>query len=149
MKRKVIPIGTTVIVHTAVDNPNNYVSMYKPITEIKFDPPVIGKIVGGTYMATGEYHPASYYQSGWGDDGDPAYIAVDKMVFVYLVRLGFTNKPIKVLPKDVIDYYPFNSFLFVLPFRKAKNVKWNKKDRTYLREIMKDVPRDSKGRWVK
>jgi len=149
MKRKILPIGTVVIVHTAVDNPVNYRIGLKPLTEINLNPPVMGQIVGGTYLAVGEYHIPSYSSDSYLEDDAP-YIAVDKMVFVYLVRLGFTNKPVKVLPKEVIKYQPFGfDFLFELPFRKAQKVKWSEKDRAYLRDIMKSVSRDSKGRWLK
>lgn len=150
MKRKVLPIGTTVIVHTVVDNPVNYRTGVKPLTEIKLNPPVMGQIVGGTYLAVGEYHKPTYSSYNYLDDDDQAYVVVDKMVFVYLVRLGFTNKPIKVLPEEVIKYHPFGfDSLFELPFRKSQKVKWSEKDRAYLRDVMKSVPRDSKGRWLK
>lgn len=149
MKRKVLPIGTVVIVHTAVDNPVNYRTGLKPLAEIKLNPPVMGQIVGGTYIAVGKYYSPTYSSYDYLDD-DGAYVIVDEMVFVYLVRLGFTNKPIKVLPKNIeVNYFiPLKNFS-PIPYRKAQKVKWGEKDRAYLRDVMKSVPRDSKGRWLK
>ena len=68
------------------------------------------------------------------------------VVFVYLVRLGFTNKPIKVLPEDV-RVVPMEGF--PIPFRKNKKVEWDKRSKDELRQIMSTVLRDAKGRWLK
>jgi hypothetical protein len=142
MKKTFLPIGTGVVVYKKVDNPTDYRTGLKSLKVTNLDLPVDGQIVGGTYMALGKYNAGSYHPSSYG----PAYVSVDSMIFVYLVRLGFTNKPIKVRFEDlqIDNIYPHS-----LPFRYAKKYEWTEKDKQFMRDMMKGAPRDSKGRWIK
>ena len=88
----------------------NFINQYKDSTSQvvdrvmeRFDcslaiEPFKGQIVGGKYKQTGTLNPSngSHY-----DDYSPAYLAVEKTYFVWLIRTGMVNKEIYALPEDV------------------------------------------------
>lgn len=111
----------------------------------KLEKPIIGQIVGARMKFLGQYKSGGY--------DDQAHLAVSGSVIVWLVRDGYLNKPYEVLEEDVSYYRLLDIRLIhkstpVLPWRKT-NMTWTESDKADLREIMKDVPRDSKGRWLK
>lgn len=98
-----------------------------------------GYIVGGSYIKEGiiEY------------DSDYISFKHTKTVFVYRVSVGFINKPILVLPEQI-------SFKHVQDnptYSKFVAQRWTDRERELLsrdmKDIMKDWPRDAKGRWMK
>ena len=138
-----IPLGTPVIFGEHCE-PGYTKENERVIFKKKLDTDKIGVIVGGTFIVEGKgVRSSSAY-----DDYSPGYIYDIKKVFVYLVRLGFTNKALKVLPKDISAHYPFNDY-YPAPWLCAERYKWTEKDKECQRDIMKSVPRDSKGRWLK
>lgn len=59
----------------------------------------IGQIVGGTYLSEGECKQDTVTHRS--ATGFRDRFTATKKIFVYLVRCGFINKPIKVLPEDI------------------------------------------------
>jgi hypothetical protein len=125
------------------DYPNN---VRTPLSQ-KLEKPIIGQIVGARMKFLGKFVSGGY--------DNQSYLAVSGSVIVWLVRDGYLNKPYEVLEEDVelltYEYWAQCTKLIGkinLPWRKT-NMTWTDSDKADLRKIMKDVPRDSKGRWVK
>jgi hypothetical protein len=115
------------------------------VNKTNLEKPIIGQIVGAKRKFMGQYKPGGY--------DDQAYLAVNGSLVVWLVRDGYLNKPYEVLEEDVELYLTEDIRLIhkstpILPWRKT-NMTWSESDKAYLRKLMKDVPRDSKGRWLK
>ena len=107
----------------------------------KLEKPIIGQIVGARMKFLGKFVSGGY--------DDQSYLAVSGSVIVWLVRDGYLNKPYEVLEEDVFpDYAMHSEWDRKLPWRKT-NMTWTDSDKADLRKLMKDVPRDSKGRWIK
>lgn len=122
-----------VTAYVKFDYPNNIRTPYIQ----KLEKPIIGQIVGARMKFLGEHVPGGYDNN--------AYLKVRSSLWVWLVRDGYLNKPREVMDECVETYrgsYP------KLPWRKT-NMTWTQSDKEDLRKIMKDVPRDSKGRWIK
>ena len=100
-----------------------------------------GYIVGGSYLKEGDIMNNGYEEG--------ISFKATKTVFVYKVLPGFTNKPIFVLPEQIVYKHIQDN-----PVRcRFRAVAWTDKDREMLSEYMKtemgDWPRDAKGRWVR
>ena len=143
IKKTFLPVGTRVqILQVAVPD---YTKEKKRSLRIDvLDEPSDAVIVGGTYFSEGLVE----HDEEWGN-----YFITKKKIFVYWVRTGFINKPMRVLPKDLKvkndDYNFLIKSTMPSPFPFFKNNTWSKQERDGLRRIMADVPRDSKGRWIK
>jgi hypothetical protein len=70
----------------------------KDLLHIFHYPSLEGFIVGGSYICLGEVieDKKNSWCTGFRDR-----LIVKKKVFVYLVKIGYTNKPFMVLPKNV------------------------------------------------
>ena len=109
---------------------------------------VNGQVVGLKRFFTGHVektsegydHMGSYYCS-------EGYVANAKSVVVWAIRQGMLNRPVYALDEDVDDNIFWCSELF--PVMHSIKVRWTQEDRRRLREEIRDIPRDSKGRWVK
>lgn len=139
VKREYLAVGTQVNVERCVikhDSPNGKRTMMFE----EFKSPVFGIIVGGTFFHEGTTEYADVY-----------CFNVEKKTFVYLVRTGFINKALKVLPRDVAVsktiIYMHNHHL--IPYFQHGRRPWREQEKEDMREEMKSVPRDSKGRWMK
>lgn len=118
------------------------------VTSNKLEQPIIGQIVGARRKFMGQYK-----SGGWDDQ---SHLSVSGSIIVWLVRDGYLNKPYEVLEDSVEPWYDTHTHCIrfknardpKLPWRKT-NMTWTDSDKADLRKIMKDVPRDSKGRWVK
>lgn len=123
--------------------------------------PFIGQIVGARRKFLGEFESGGYKAAGMWDEGvdyDPPYLSVSGSVWVWLVRKGYLNKAVEVLDDDVEIYDPLHSQCIrpVGQDKRDRKLPWRNnesnldlKAREELRKIMKDVKRDSKGRWLK
>ena len=123
------------------DYPNNIRTPYVQ----KLEKPIIGQIVGARMKFLGEHVPGGY--------DDTAYLKVRSSLWVWLVRDGYLNKPHEVMDECVElhlteDIRLIHKSTPKLPWRKT-NMPWTESDKADLRKIMKDAPRNSKGRWVK
>lgn len=133
-----------------------------------------GQIVGMTRIYLGKYQ--SGYQRGGSDslysDPQPPYLSVKGCEEVWLVRFGMLNRAVKVLDEDIemdaavthlVGHTPdftdrLRSGAFEIgliqvqakfvPVFQCKRYLWTEKQRKEQREIMKDAPRDEKGRWI-
>lgn len=111
-----------------------------------------GQIVGLSVIQTGEYKKgrAGGWDYGYHDDYEPAYLAVDTVYPVYLVRFGLSNKPVKVLFQDLqAAEADWNKDL---PVREST---WTTQERIRQSSMMKEeyrsnpFPRDEEGRFMK
>jgi hypothetical protein len=107
----------------------------------------VGMVVGYRTVYDGNIHPGrqggSYYDN---DDYEPPWFEVTGRIQVLLVCFWPRYKPVLVKPEDantniitalrVVD----NLHPTILP--------WPDDVKSYLREVMKDMPRDKKGRWT-
>ena len=151
-----ISIGTKVAIKVYREMGKEYedkdtkTTIYKKLFRKEFDKTKVGIITGGKYVFEGKYIEPRYHGSYYGDDYSQAYLESPKGIFVYLVRFGFTNKEIMILPIDADTYtwhyVPTAKFKF--PFRNVESF-WDQKAKDEMRDIMKNFPRDKKGRWVK
>jgi hypothetical protein len=134
-------------------------SSKRVVDKTRLEQPIIGQIVGarrkflGSFFGGGVYHSGEY---GVDTDWDEPCLQVSGSMIVWLVRDGYLNKPYEVLEEDVEPWYDTHERCIrfknakdpKLPWRKT-NMTWTDSDKADLRKIMKDVPRDSKGRWIK
>ena len=120
----------------------------------KLEQPIIGQIVGARTRFLGTYdsgHP--HYPDG---DYEAPYLKVKGSIIVWLVTEGYLNKPYEVMEEDIEPWLDTHVQCIrlttakdpQLPWRKT-NMTWTESDKADLRKIMKNVPRDSKGRWIK
>ncbi len=152
MKRKLINprnIGDKVTIFSTVDfiyedHPGNKVK--RAIIRRNLETPLVGVITGGSYKPTGTVNSGHETYSYEGDiDYDPGYLAIDKVHFVYTVKLGLLNTDYYALPGDLLT----NLGSHKIPVKYAPPPEWCDLARDNQRKEMKDVPRDSKGRWMK
>lgn len=110
--------------------------------------PQVGVITGGTYKMLGTYSSANSRIDYYGDDDyEPAYLSVSETKFIYTVKFGLMNKDVYVLPNDVLT----NFNIIPLPIKYVSKFSYNqsKKFSDDMKDIMKNWPRDEKGRWKK
>ena len=90
-------------------------------------PPLEGIITGGSYICLGEVieDKKNSWRTGFRDR-----LIVKEKVFVYLVKIGYINKPFKVLPKNIdtsnlTEGYLYNDHILAtcpkIPFLYKKN----------------------------
>lgn len=146
-KKDALKFGTLVEI-TAIAVPHYNFDNKRVITSVKINEGVRkGIIIGGKRLQEG--HVEHDYCEGF-DEG--TFFVSEKSIFVYLVSFGFMNKPAFVFPEDIrvicnadnfsyLNYYPIE---YKYPYF---NSYYDDKARKELRDAMKTVPRDSKGRW--
>lgn len=103
-----------------------------------------GQVVGATFLPLG-FRTAAHWD-------EPSHFAVKgKKVFVWLVRMGLLNKSIRVLEEDLekVSDIVSSTEMRNLPNIKKEEIEWSRRDREVQRQIMKTMPRDKNGRWVK
>lgn len=137
-------IGDRVLVRRAVifktsADWDNHERLTRTMAFKEFTTPRTAIVVGGRFRFTGKVHPGGY--------DDPGYLEVQGTQFVYQVREGFINKPLEVLPQDLVQISA-SDVSEPFPFVKQRQQEWSERAKQELREAMKDAPRDSKGRWV-
>lgn len=105
-----------------------------------------GKIVGlkRFYLGTLE----SYGTYDYTEAPNSRYLKVEKTVVCLKVVRGMFNKPVYVLEGDIRPAEKCTACTKFPALYQDKHV-WTERDKQDLREYMKDVPRDSRGRWVK
>lgn len=140
-KEKRFKIGDWVTVHTYVEF--DYDNKQRIIKKIKetFD----AQIVGGTIKQLGKVHGGYSGYDGW-IEGEPAYLEIQKTVFVWIVRRGITNKEIYVLPEDLTYYENYEG---KLPWKWTNSYRWTEKDKQFLSDEIKNAPRNKRGQFVK
>lgn len=93
-----LPIGTYVSFNQSVRSAYRQLNI-KRISYISHNcPPLEGIIIGGSYICLGEVieDKENSWRTGFRDR-----LIVKEKVFVYLVRIGYMNKPFKVLPESI------------------------------------------------
>lgn len=112
----------------------------------------IGQVVGLTKLQEGRRREGgvNHYMSISGvvdEDYEPPYLEVRNTYLVWLVRTGLMNKPFKVLDIDIQKIHGMTNAK--LPILCLAQPPFREEDKQFLREVMKDHPRDEKGRWKK
>jgi hypothetical protein len=108
--------------------------------------PRIGMVVGYRTVYDGKIHPGSN-QSGYSLDPDysPPWFEVTGTIEVLLVCFWPRYKPVYGKKEDImILWAPHGGVTSMLH---PTTYKWSDKDKDYLREEIKNMPRDEKGRW--
>lgn len=99
--------------------------------------------MGGTYIYGGEIKHSDAEEGG--------FLDINKSLFVYLVRTSFLGKPLRVSEGNITVKEKWPSFALrgpEIPFSSSGH-SMDEKQRIELKQIMVNVPRDSKGRWLK
>jgi hypothetical protein len=108
---------------------------------VAFEKPVRGWVVGAVRRFTGTIKAE--------DEGDSCYranyLSVDGSRIFYKVARSMTNVPLECAEEDLGLSVSIVSFKMSVPFKLGCPM--TAIDRSILREDMKDVPRDAKGRW--
>lgn len=153
-KLKLHPIGTRVLFsrHVApsytetTDNGRKIIK--RDFEHINLDKPRVGVITGAKYKFAGTVNPQSSYTSYEGEsDYDPGYLAVEKTILLYTVRLGMLNPEILVMPNDLQVYTNQKE---KIPTKFIPGTPYYPEEfRAQLREEVKNMKRDEKGRFVK
>ena len=112
---------------------DHYEKLYKKI-QTNFD----AIIVGATIRYTGKMEIISEHKF--------FKLKPEKHYIVYQIRRGMTNKIQEAFEEDLIKINNIKKF----PWRYNKTNETIKKHMSnYMKDYMKNVPRDSKGRWLK
>ena len=136
-----LPLGTYVQYNESVEAAKRYARGWLSRRDLKNVPGFgEGFIVGGTHLKEGniEY------------DSEVGYIFTQtKTVFAYKVISGFVNKPVFVLPEQITyQLLPQNPascpFMHITQSDETRN-----EQAKFMKDEMKDWPRDERGRWVK
>jgi len=116
---------------------------------VKTPSTITGQIVGLKKFQLGTYNEGRagtgvYY--GFPDDFEPSYLDVTAVVTVWEIKRGMLNKVVYACDEDVYPSlsFPGQKIPLLHSFRKP----WRDADKANLREEMRHVPRDSKGRWL-
>lgn len=112
----------------------------------KVEQQIVGQVVGGRTRPLGEFRNRYSYGTEDGYEEVPSYLEVKSTVFVYLVREGFTNRPIEVLQEDLVKCEPPKRGL---PMRKSVQPAIDDKYRQLLSEFAKEMDRTPNGRFAK
>lgn len=107
----------------------------------------VGMVVGYRTIFDGHTEGGSF--NTLFEDYDPSYFVPEKSYQVLLVTFWPRMNPVFVLPEDLKEVEFFDTNGLPLSGYHPTTCKWSKESRDVLRKIMKDVPRDSKGRWKK
>ena len=151
MKKPTFKIGDWVKIKAVTfleyDHNNNRQVLSAPIDKI-------GQICGAKRRMLGKYiggkRKNNHFGSPYGDgaDYDEPYLEVKGFVILWLVRTGYLNKPLEILEEDIEVHEHWNpKDITPLPWFHKVDI-WTKSDKEALRRIMKDAPRDKKGRWI-
>jgi hypothetical protein len=106
--------------------------------------PQVGVITGASYKPLGILESESIVEEGM-YPYTIKYLDVTSTVFVYTIKYGMLNSDIFVLPEDILINFSSSN----VPNIYCSQPAWTESSKDYLREIMKNHPRDSKGRWMK
>lgn len=112
---------------------SRYVDGYKKLVRAELSKPKYGQIVGIVQRFEGRCYYDSY-------DG-PNHFKHKKSIRLIKVAVSWTSKPIEAKEEDM----ELTKFQENLPYNNPSV--WPKKKRDDLRRIMKDWPRDKKGKW--
>ena len=99
-------------------------------------PPFSALITGKSVRYEGEI------VRGW---DEPSFFNQSKCHEVWLIRQGLTNKEEAVLEDDIVKAWVSTDF----PTRFMRQTPWSDDCRAQLRKDMAEIPRDTKGRWLK
>ena len=136
-----LPIGTWVMFNKRVEAVQRSHGRNRDFVEVfmaAYDAHV-GQIVGATYLRRG-------YTDGGGYDESLYFVSKGKPLFVYLVRVGFLNKPLWILPERVDEIEPREMPYMFQAIHPLTRDQMSRDMKAINREGL--LPRDEKGRFV-
>lgn len=89
-----------------LDHPSEH---YRTVVGRALTQPLVGQVVGAAYVYEGWYSPYQppQYRGDLGDsEPEPAVFTPEARVLVWEVRLGMTNRPVRVLPEHMTKLAP-------------------------------------------
>ncbi len=115
---------------------------------VVLEKPRMGMVVGYRTIYDGKIHPGSQRHSYFDTDGDydPPWFEVEGRIQVLLVCFWPRYKPVLVKPEDVM--IPMAVMEKVIDNLHPTICPMPDSVKDYLREEMKNVPRDKRGRWI-
>lgn len=99
-----------------------------------------GWITGCKWLCEGTVH----HSSGSYDDYESGYLSISRKIPALLVRTAMFNKEIPV-PVDGVALLIGDREMPLFKF----DVRWSDRDREEYRKYAAEMPRDTKGRWMK
>ena len=105
----------------------------------------VGKIAGATYRRIGEGVKGSAPSYPDYDVDYPAYLKNPNAILVWQIKIGMINKSIEALTENILFISSDTDDMENIPW--SKQHLWTEKEKECLRNEMKNVPRDAKGRW--
>ncbi len=111
--------------------------------------PVTGMIVGLKRFMLGKYKPSGYVGSNGCSEPEleEPYLDVSESIVVWVIKVGLFNIPVYALDEDVVEAcIPLH---YQLPVLHQDQPEWDARDRQAQREAVANIPRDSRGRWIK
>ena len=111
IKKDFLPIGLRVTIHKEAHSLHNGDN----ISTFTIRCNKTGQIVGGSYLREGVLEFENNYEN---ENTYCKGIRATSQKFVYLIREGFTNKPIKAFPEDISTNTIQSLFERYIPFRK-------------------------------
>ena len=115
-----------------------------PKTAVKVKVDVVGQVAGLKRKFIGKL-VSPEYDPRLRDPQNP-YLNVTEELILWEVKTGYLNKPILVAEEDM--GMALHELGAKLPLLHTKRTPWTESEKHDLRQIMKDEPRDEKGRWV-
>jgi len=112
--------------------------VYREMVRKEFKNYFLAQIVGAKHKMVGQILDHN------SEDG--AYFQVESSIFVWEVKRGLLNKVEYALPEDI--WFALTNTSWKVPIVVQNRYSWNDKDRAELRDQMKNVKRDKKGRWI-
>lgn len=108
----------------------------------KVDCGLDGQIVGAVYRNTGIRESDGENGYYFVPDPAPAFL-------LYQIRLGMLNEPIEAMEEDLQDTAVYLGQELPLKYMTPMTDEDKESLSKYMKEEMKDWPRDAKGRWMK
>jgi len=138
-------IGEHVIVKAKMIRSKDYGRKKITWERFPYETPIHGQVVGMTHKKSGTYVPGNSCSTWDGEEYASGYLTDTTLHSFWLVRFGMFNLPVVVEDSDLEPALEYKE----LPTLHLIPCKWSEANRKQLRDIMRNVPRDSKGRWIK
>ena len=108
--------------------------------------PRVGMVVGYRTVYEGDIKSGSTYFDSYPEDYNPPVFIPRKSIKVLLVCFWPTYKPVLVLPEDLTSN--IMQVYSVMMNLHPTTYLWTEEQKQWLRDDVKNQPRDEKGRWV-
>jgi hypothetical protein len=136
-------------VNVKATSKSDYKNKKKIIATTVEPTPLWGRIVGIKKFFTGTYNGCKQtLDCHWlcpDVEYEDPYLTNIKTVYLWEIKLGLLNKPILALPENITR--AIGVLDGDIPVFYSERTEWTKESKNRLRDEIKDIPRDEKGRW--